>query len=221
MKRWSLAITAAYALILLAITMPAMVVLTHHSRPELSDFRQAYGVWEIWISIAILLFGQAVLLWLSADTTRRRLRPRTSVAMTAALAGFFLMVLTLAAGIAFILGVWGESSFPNALSTIAMITAILIPWLFWGLLFYRFYRNSEDPVTRAVQWLLRGSVLELLIAVPAHVITRRRDDCCAPAITGLGITCGIAIMILSFGPSVLFLFKKRIEQSKSKHAVAI
>ena len=71
--------------------------------------------------------------------------------------------------------------------------------------------NSTDPVTRAVSWLFRGSILELLVAVPSHVIVRRRHDCCAPMVTGFGITSGIAIMLISFGPSVLLLFKKRME----------
>jgi hypothetical protein len=44
----------------------------------------------------------------------------------------------------------------------------------------------QNPTTpprcfkRATRWLLRGSILELLVAVPSHVIVRRRDDCCAP-----------------------------------------
>jgi hypothetical protein len=56
--------------------------------------------------------------------------------------------------------------------------------------------------------LLRGSALELLVAVPCHVIVRRRDDCSAPVVTGFGIVTGIAIMLLSFGLSVLLLYQK-------------
>ena len=59
--------------------------------------------------------------------------------------------------------------------------------------------------------MFRGSVLELLIAVPAHIVMRRRHDCSAPAVNGYGIAAGISIMLLSFGPSVLLLFKKRME----------
>jgi len=64
--------------------------------------------------------------------------------------------------------------------------------------------------------LLRGSILELLIAVPSYVIVRRRDDCCAPAGPFWGIATGISIMLLCFGPGVFFLFVERFQRLKPK-----
>ena len=84
-------------------------------------------------------------------------------------------------------------------------------WLLWGILFYFYFRNTSSVVTGIISWLLKGSVLELLIVVPCHVIVRRRHDCSAPLATSFGIATGIAIMLLSFGPSVLLLYKKRLE----------
>jgi len=43
------------------------------------------------------------------------------------------------------------------------------------------------------------------------VWVRRRDECCAPFFTSFGIVTGIAVMLMCFGPSVLFLFKKRLD----------
>jgi len=100
---------------------------------------------------------------------------------------------------------FGEGTFANPFLFFG------VAWLFWGIVFYFFLRNSSRVVTRILSWLLTGSVLELLIAVPCHVIVRRRHDCSAPAATSFGIVTGIAIMLLSFGPSVLFLYKKRLD----------
>ena len=72
---------------------------------------------------------------------------------------------------------------------------------------------------RATRWLLRGSILELLVAVPSHVIVRRRDDCCAPAGTFWGIATGISVMLLCFGPGVFFLFVERCRRLKPNPAM--
>lgn len=91
-------------------------------------------------------------------------------------------------------------------------------WLTWGILFYLYFRDSSAVLTKIISWLLKGGILELLVAVPCHVIVRRRHDCSAPAATSFGIASGIAIMLLSFGPSVLFLYKKRLDSYASRSA---
>ena len=99
-----------------------------------------------------------------------------------------------------------------------MILTVLIFWLIWAVVFWRFAK-SDDPgslLKRLTRWLLRGSILELLVAVPSHVIVRRRDDCCAPAGTFWGIATGISVMLLCFGPGVFFLFVERFERLKPK-----
>jgi hypothetical protein len=60
--------------------------------------------------------------------------------------------------------------------------------------------------------MLRGSFLELLIAVPTHIVARSRDYCCAGAYTFIGIALGLAVMLLSFGPGVFLLFVDRWKQ---------
>jgi hypothetical protein len=55
-------------------------------------------------------------------------------------------------------------------------------------------------------------VLELLIAVPTHIVVRRRDECCAGIATGVAICIGVAVMIVAFGPSVVLLYYRRWNQ---------
>jgi hypothetical protein len=89
-------------------------------------------------------------------------------------------------------------------------------WVIWALVFHSFAKSDEPDslIKRSTRWLLRGSILELLIAVPSHVIVRRRDDCCAPMGTFWGIATGISVMLLCFGPGVYFLFVERFGRFK-------
>jgi hypothetical protein len=97
---------------------------------------------------------------------------------------------------------------------------ILVFWLVWGLVFYHFSRtdDGESLTRRASRWLLRGSILELLVAVPSHIIVRHRDDCCAPMLSFWGIVTGLSVMLVSFGPGVFFLFAARIRQRQPRPA---
>jgi hypothetical protein len=70
----------------------------------------------------------------------------------------------------------------------------------------------RDPTSVAAtlhRWLLGGSVAELIVAVPTHIVVRQRGYCCAGIYTGTGIVFGVAVMIIAFGPSVGFLFYRR------------
>jgi hypothetical protein len=139
-------------------------------------------------------------------------------------AGLFLAVLTASAIVDVNVGIRGEKAiFWNLVDKHELMVLVAFPvalWLALAFVFYRFSRDSADPVTRAVSWLFRGSVLELLIAIPAHVMVRRRNECSAPVVTSFGIASGITIMLLSFGPSVLLLYKKRIESLQARRAAA-
>jgi hypothetical protein len=117
--------------------------------------------------------------------------------------------------------VYGDNPPPLWKGKEALFAATLLAiwigaWVIWGGIFYQHYRNSSNAVSAAVSWLLKGSVLELLIAVPAHVIVRQRGDCSAPIVTSWGIVTGIAIMLLCFGPGVLALYKKRLDTYSRK-----
>src|SRR5204863_9629271 len=97
---------------------------------------------------------------------------------------------------------------------VGTIIIITVLWLLWALVFYRFAKN-DDPntiVKRTTRWLLRGSILEILVAVPSYIIVRNRHGCCAPFGTFWGIATGLAIMLFCFGPGVFFLFAERFRR---------
>jgi hypothetical protein len=98
---------------------------------------------------------------------------------------------------------------------------LLLCWLGWGFLFHRHARNgpADGLVGRLLAWVLRGSILEFLIAVPCHVVVRERNDCCAPAGTMMGLATGLALMLISFGPGVFFLFTARARRLRPRPVV--
>jgi hypothetical protein len=209
MLKWSILITASYALILLLLLVPGFIALSGLPSDSSDSSDNLYTSAIILIPVGILLLGQALLLFLSVDTSRRLLKPRAHIFVSYAVTAFFMAVLTSAA-------IWSlgfaakGSKFGNTYTNVILIFCATL-WWFWGVFFYLYFRESSAAVTRLVSWLLKGSVLELLIAVPCHVIVRGRKDCSAPIVTSFGITTGLAIMLLSFGPSVLFLYKKRLD----------
>ena len=219
MRNWGLAITLFYALIVVVLLLPCAILLAVGiSSTGWAGFylhlKEAYATWFTWMFVAIPVVGEALLLLLRVDNSEKRLKPRTHIWVSASTAGCFLGILTLAGVLGFGVALRGDNFLPQ--TTLSPLAVILVAWAAWTAIFYRLHRNSADVVSRAVTWLLRGSVLELLIAVPAHVIVRRRQDCSAPLATSFGITSGIAIMLLSFGPSIFLLYKKRMERYAMK-----
>lgn len=219
MRNWGLVVAVLYAVILVLLLLPAAVFLAVGVSSTgwpgfFAHLRDAYTTRFTWIFVAIPVAGQALLLFLRVDTSQKRLKPRTHIWVSATTTGFFLALLTFAGVLGIGVAFRGDKFLPDGIP--GPITTIIAAWVVWAVIFYRVQRESADVVSRAVAWLLRGSVLELLIAVPAHVIVRRRQDCSAPVATNFGITSGIAIMLLAFGPSVLLLFKKRMERYAMK-----
>lgn len=228
MRRWGIAITSLYALIVLGLLLPGFFLLAIGKWSDIanptesklwSDIASLYAEWLTWIVVAIAVGAQALLLFLSVDTSRKRLKPRQHILVSIATAAFLFAILTFAAIFSLYVVFWSKTpelikplfNLGSATTTFAWLAVL---WLFWAILFYLYLRESRRLITRLVSWLLAGSVLELLIAVPCHVIVRHRDECTAPAVTSFGIVTGIAIMFLSFGPSVLFLYKKRLDGYK-------
>ena len=196
---WGTIVSILYALIVLVLLVPATVVL------GAGEVANSYKSPLVWFLAGVPIVSQVILLLLRAETARKRLKPQVPILVSAIITGLLLTFVTFLTVSAIIVAIPGQTRVSDL-----VLVLPLISWIAWGVAFYGLNQDSTDPVTGALKWLFRGSVLELLVAVPAHVIVRRRNECCAPILTGFGITCGIAIMLLSFGPTVLLLFQKRM-----------
>ena len=213
MRKWGLVITALYALILLGLIVPAAVLISGFKADRwASGILELCQEWLFWIPAAVILAGQALLLFLTVDTSQKRLKPRSHILVSVTVGALLIALLSSAVIWSLGFAVRGDKVWDKLFdrqTDILLFWAAL--WVLWGILFYFYFRNSSAVVTSLISWLLKGSVLELLIVVPCHVIVRRRHDCSAPIATSFGIGTGLAIMLLSFGPSVLFLYKKRLD----------
>jgi len=122
-----------------------------------------------------------------------------------------LMVGLLGAGAAISIDEFFRREKAVSLDSALPWAVLLLLWAVWSMAFYRAGRNAAatDVITRQCRYLLKGSILELLVAVPTHIVARGRDYCCAGVLTFLGIAFGVGVMLFSFGPGVFFLFAAR------------
>ena len=228
MKHWGKIITGFYAIVVIFLLAPLWGVLLVDKLNELRviseiiSFYKNEALVEVLVWLFIMLGSQALLLFLSVDTSHLRNRQRTHVMISIATAALLFAIMTYAVISSLIVGIESATNLvPDTLdffvygsskniNTIGILFIWIVLWIIWSCLFYVYFRESSDLVTKFCTWLFRGSVLELLIAIPCHIIVRKNDECTSPMVTSFGVVTGIAIMLLSFGPSVYFLFKKRM-----------
>lgn len=244
MKRWAVLTVLLYALALVVLTAPVILAAfanwgKNPGGMSLKDIVQLYSYWGYWLWLAVLAGGQMLLLLVPIDLAEKRLPARRKLKVPVIVSAFFLANLFVAGVFSILCAMFKDSAFnlfsfadwllghrtPNQPGTVATTTGgvwtsvfivIGVCWVVWAAVFSRFAKTSDADslLKRAVRWLLRGSILELLVAVPSHIIVRRRGDCCAPLGTFWGIATGISIMLLCFGPGVFFLFVERAQRLK-------
>ena len=217
MRKWGIWITTFYFLVVTGLILPGVQLLMKDRPENLEAWLGIYHEWLVWLWVGILVGGEALLLFLSVDLSHKRLRSRQHVLASAALVTLMVALLAFAGIVSLLAAVVGDKLFDKPLgpyldSRLKIIAWVLGLWLVWGIIFWRRLASSAAEPVWVTSWLKKGSVLALLIAVPAHIITRHRDDCSAPMATGFGIATGVAIMLLCFGPGVLLLYRDRLRR---------
>lgn len=209
MKRWAWIVAALYAALLLVMTVPA-ILLAFVPQIGPGQAVKAFAWWPYWAWLVVMFASQLALL--AVPVRVASLRPVTQGPIWRTVLAGGLMAGGLAAGAflsiyEFIVQDKGAGNWFGW----AAVALGLLTWCVWALIFYRMSRRAEpaDLVSRQCRHLLQGSVLELLIAVPTHVVARCRDYCCAGFMTFIGLTMGVSVMLFAYGPAVFFLFVQR------------
>jgi hypothetical protein len=207
MKRWALLVAALYGLILLVLIGPAAVAGVNFSFRDLQEF---YNSWAPWAWFVVMVLCQFSLLAVPVAVASRRPMTHRSLFSTVAAAGLMIATLVMGALYAVIELIWGEK-LPRHWDWIPLALAAMT-WVIWTAAFYRTSQSREpqDVISKQCRLLIRGSIAELLVAVPCHIIVRQRNYCCAAFMTFLGLTMGAAVLLFSFGPAVFFLFADRM-----------
>jgi hypothetical protein len=209
MKQWAWIVAALYCLALAVLTVPAGM-LAFVPNVRLENAVGIYLAWPYWLWLAVMFAGQFTLLAVPVRVAGLRPVTRDPIWQTVLAGG--LMAGGLAAGAflslyEFVFRDQGNGNW-SGWTAVALGAST---WGIWAMVFFRMSRSAEpaDVVSRQCRWLFRGSILELLIAVPTHVVARYRNYCCAGLMTFIGLTLGISVMLFSFGPAVFFLFVER------------
>src|SRR5262249_7379166 len=140
----------------------------------------------------VFLLGASLLLIPIRTGFERPVR-RRSVAFPLVVSALCAALLFAGSGLASLEFAEGHVRLPDGDGVFrAVVAGTGLVWLGW-MVFFGWLSRSVAPQTindRLYQILLAGSVLELLVALPMHLIVRRRDQCCAGLGTGFGIGVG-------------------------------
>ena len=195
---WVYAAVGAYGLALVGLlVVPLVLARGDNAYPALVA------------TVTVLVACEVALLFVPVRAASRRPVTRGSLWVPLLASAFLAGVLGLGGGLA--LGEYWITEGEYGWAALASAAAVWLAWtfVFW---FLSFAAGPDAIASKLHRWLLAGSVLELLIAVPTHVIVRRRTECCAGLGTGMGICAGVVVMLLAFGPSIGFLYYRRWKQ---------
>ena len=221
MAKWAFFTVLLYVLLAAVLFGPVVLWASFRDDPgfieAFEEFFEALRLWQFWLVMGVVLLIEAALLFIPVRVATEALQPKRHIWIPATAAGAAFAVLVIGFVWSITMAIWGDDILVDPF-LFASGGLALVNWVFWTIVFRRFSKTSDARgyINRLTRWLIRGSILELLVAVPSHIIVRHRDECCAPGFSFFGIAGGLAVMGVAFGPGLFFLFYKRFEQMKPR-----
>ena len=160
--------------------------------------------------------GAFLLLGLRVPATFHPTQARRHIAFPIVGALLLFLVLAFCIWLTLISALFGHGGGETWILVLALF--VLAVWIGWAVFFFRYFkaRGTDNLVRKACNWLVKGSVLEILIGIPTLIITIRRDDCCAPHATAWGMIVAFSIMFIAFGPGIVFLYMDRLARRQAR-----
>ncbi|MCK6457003.1 MAG: hypothetical protein L6Q92_10800 [Phycisphaerae bacterium] len=224
LRRWAIVTLLTYLVALLVLYVPLLIICfwSPMSPFPWDDVINSFAAWPFWLIIAILLAAQALMLLVPVRASwDYEIKPRHLLVPIVTTCTLFAL---LAVGMLFS---WVLVLFRDGLSDwvwLLMSAVFIGTWIGWWIAFARIRRaGADEVVSQTQQSLVRGSIIELLVAVSCHIWVRQRGDCSAPIVTFIAICAGVAVMLCAFGPGVFHLYvarARRMQATSARHADA-
>ena len=213
MKKWAWIVALLYGLIIVILMFPVLFAAFFnfkHSGNSI-NIMNIFRWWPYWSGIVLLVLSQAAFLAVPVRISGQRPVSKRALVLPVITSAFLMGLLGSGLFLAIVETARGEEFLEQEKWWIIALAVLLLTWIVWGSVFFRWSRRIEPKnlIEKLCRSLFRGSILELLVAVPTHIVARCKDYCCAGFGTFWGITFGLAIMLFSFGPGVFFLFVER------------
>jgi len=155
------------------------------------------------VSQVLFIFGTGTINLCKPIRRRRLLIPVmvASLVMTVLVAGMLMAFIELAEGDVNEYLFWGF---------------IGLNWIVWSIIFFIRQRRTEryKVIRNLIATLFAGSLIELMVSIPSHIIVSRRPGCFVGIGTTIGIACGIGVMLWAFGPGIILLFLKERRENE-------
>lgn len=215
-NNWPVFILIAFFIINMMVAMGTAAVLFE---PRVA-FDETIVNFALILSV-VLLICQILLFGIKISVTEDRPVPKRKISWTSVLMGLVMAALTFSAFMCLFLVIFTEDS-PSNESEDAFIIMLFIlffgSWLFWGYTFMAAYKENlpGEFLRKMLKKVMIGSAAELIIAVQSHIVFRNRDDCCAPIVSYFGIVTGVTVLLMAFGPGIVFMYLKRMNSKKPK-----
>jgi hypothetical protein len=160
---------------------------------------------SLWVILAAMLISQALLIFGTGSI--RLCQPFRKRRLILPIIGAATMLTLL------VLGVFGSMFELLYLDKVdlpewSLWGFLAISWIVWSILLWQQLapRPRFAVLSRLTTYLFTGSLAELLVTVPSHIIVRRRPGCFVGMATMFGILAGLCVMFFSFGPIIFLLF---------------
>jgi len=221
MTKWAFITVILYISLVVLLFIPAVIwaetVIVGQSS-SISDLLGIYFNWQLWLVYGVMVLIQILLLIFPIAKSKGRPRPQRAIWSSVIISAFLFTILFVGIVISIASAIWGDDVGNHPVFTTLIMVLIVFSWAIWAMVFYRFghITDHDSFMEKITGWLIKGSIVELLVAIPCHIIVRHKNECCAHIFTFFGIASGLVIMAFAFGPGIFFLFLKRIRKLQPK-----